>query len=230
MNFQTMPAHRPFFAQKCGVMAHLIETLLSRPERILVVGCGAGVEAAELAHRLSAQVVGIDMNDDFDPRAAQYAQLQRGDATALEFPDASFDHVYSYHALEHIPDYRQALREMRRVLTASGTYCIGTPNKSRCIGYLGSTNASLGDIVRWNLNDWRRRLTGTFHNEFGAHAGFTREHLAAELGSMLGQPQDITLAYYEHVYSSKAGLVRIVERSGLGRYVFPSVYFVGAIV
>lgn len=84
--------------------------------RILVVGCGRGIEAAVLAQDLDAEVTGIDLDTRFDPEAMRHARLLRGDATALEFADASFDIVYSYHALEHIPDYHQALAEMYRVL------------------------------------------------------------------------------------------------------------------
>lgn len=59
--------------------------------------------------------------------------LQRGDATSLDFADGRFDCIYSFHALEHIPDYRKALQEMRRVLAPGGTYCIGTPNRLRLV-------------------------------------------------------------------------------------------------
>ncbi|MCC6145802.1 MAG: class I SAM-dependent methyltransferase [Candidatus Hydrogenedentes bacterium] len=83
---------------------------------VLVVGCGRGIEAAVLAQDLGADVTGIDLDPRFDPEAARYASLTLGDATKLDFPDASFDIVYSYHALEHIPGYHKALDEMHRVL------------------------------------------------------------------------------------------------------------------
>jgi hypothetical protein len=37
----------------------------------------------------------------------------------------------SDHALEHIPDPRVALKEMRRVLSRGGGYWIGAPNRHR---------------------------------------------------------------------------------------------------
>ena len=63
--------------------------------RLLVVGCGSGVEAAILARELSASVVGVDLEANFDPAAAGLADLRYGDATALEFEDGAFDFVFS---------------------------------------------------------------------------------------------------------------------------------------
>ena len=217
------------FRHKVGVLANLIAEHLGAPSRMLVLGCGSGVEAAELATQFGSEVFGIDLLSHFDAAAARVAKLRRGDATDLDFPDAFFDQVYSYHALEHIPDYRGALGEMRRVLRPGGGYCIGTPNRSRLIGYIGSTNASLRNKIGWNLNDWKCRLRGRFRNEFGAHAGFTKTELSSELRSVFGEVEDITLAYYTRVYSGHARAVRGMSRLGLAPFLFPSIYFVGTL-
>jgi SAM-dependent methyltransferase len=47
----------------------------------------------------------------------------RLDITALALPDGSFDAVLCSHVLEHIPDDRAAMRELRRV-TADGGWCV----------------------------------------------------------------------------------------------------------
>jgi ubiquinone/menaquinone biosynthesis C-methylase UbiE len=194
--------------------------------RILVVGCGSGREAAILAQRLQATVVGIDIEEQFDPEAARLARLQHGDATSMDFPDAAFDLVYSYHALEHIPDYHRALEEMHRVLRAGGTYCIGTPNRGRLIGYVGG-ESSFRQKVEWNLNDWHARLAGRFRNELGAHAGYTAAELREILLQHFGTCNDVTGEYYERLYSRRTGVVRALSAAGMGRILFPSVYFIG---
>lgn len=110
-----------FSDPKTVILADLMcQQLNSVPTKILVVGCGKGIEAAVLAQYLGASVTGIDIVTDFNARAGLFADLRRGDATGMEFADESFDFVYSFHALEHIPDFRAALREMRRVLRPAG--------------------------------------------------------------------------------------------------------------
>ena len=42
------------------------------------------------------------------------------DATRLDFPDASFDKIYSAHTIEHIPNLTKALQEMARVIKKGG--------------------------------------------------------------------------------------------------------------
>lgn len=193
----------------------------------LVVGCGAGVEAAILANTLGVRVIGIDLQTNFDPLAAEVAQLQKGDATCLEFQDEQFDLVYSYHALEHISNYRQALAEMKRVLKVGGWYCIGTPNRSRLVGYIGSEGTKLSKKIQWNLTDWKARLTGRFRNEFGAHAGFTEAELSGDLKQVFGKTEDITLAYYLQLYPGYKALLEGLSNTGLSRFVFPSIYYIG---
>lgn len=217
-----------FADPKTVILADLMcQQLSSAPSKILVVGCGKGIEAAVLAQHLRASVTGIDILTDFDARASQFADLRRGDATRMEFADESFDFVYSFHALEHIPDFRAALHEMRRVLRPDGGWMIGTPNSKRIIGYLGSKDASTAEKLWWNLADWNAKLRGRFRNEFGAHAGYTKEELRDELARVFSAVTDITLDYYRDVYSSKRGLIEAMVQSGVAPWLLPCVYFTG---
>ncbi len=214
---------------KTEAIAQIIKRSLSKPlTRILVVGCGSGLEAAILAQELGAATTGIDLSADFDPVAASRATLVRGDATMLEFPDQSFDLVFSYHALEHIPQYAMALSEIRRVLAEDGHWCVGTPNRLRLIGYLGSKDASLRQKLAWNAADWSARFRGRFRNEYGAHAGFSSEELHTALGRVFSVVHDVTFQYYMEVYASRVRFIQWIHASGIGRFVFPSVYFIGS--
>ncbi len=215
--------------RKTEVIADIVRERVSSPiRRLLVVGCGSGAEAAILARELGSQVVGIDLHGSFDPAAAAAADLRRGDATCLEFPDEAFDFVYSYHVLEHIPNYAKALAEMQRVLAKGGGYLIGTPNRVRLVGYLGSSGVSFRDKLAWNLADWKARLRGRFRNEFGAHAGFTSAELGGALATAFGKAEEISSRYYLDVYRRHAWLVKLLVHSGLSRFLFPAVYFMGA--
>lgn len=197
------------------------------PTRILVVGCGRGIEAAVLANHLGAEVVGIDIMNNFDPQACAYADLRLGDATRMAFADASFDFVYSFHVLEHIPNYRGALSEIRRVLKTGCGYLIGTPNRQRLLGYLGSKGTPLLTKVHWNLVDWRARLRGKFRNELGAHAGYALEELQGELAKVFSHVESITPTYYFRIYGARRAMLSRLCSTGLWRWVFPAIYFCG---
>lgn len=212
---------------RISAIAAILRTLRPRPRpRTLVVGCGNGREAAVLAADLNARVTGIDLVENFCPDALAWADLRRGDATALDFPDASFDLLFSYHVLEHIADRDRALAEMRRVLRPGGVFCIGTPNRLRLLGYLGGPSTP-AEKIRWNLADWRARLAGRFRNELGAHAGYAAEELRALLLPHFRHCREVTADYYRRVHAARARSVAALCGSGLGRYAFPSVYFAG---
>ena len=217
-----------FFDGKTEAIAKIIRERTSAPIcRLLVVGCGSGIEAAILSRDLNTSVVGVDLDSNFDSSATGIVELRHGDATALEFEDGAFDFVFSYHALEHIPDYHKALQEMRRVLVNGGAYCVGTPNRSRLIGYLGSKDATIGQKITWNFLDWSARARGKFRNEYGAHAGFTSDELRNNLQNVFSQVDEISLPYYQQVYSRHERLITVLNRSCMGRFLFPSVYFMG---
>ena len=57
-----------------------------------------------------------------DPRA-----MARIDITDIPFPEASFDAIFCSHVLEHVPDDRLAMQELRRVLKPGGWIALQVP-------------------------------------------------------------------------------------------------------
>jgi ubiquinone/menaquinone biosynthesis C-methylase UbiE len=208
--------------------AIISELILSRwrPGHLLVVGCGDGSEAAVLARKLGAHVTGIDLRPTFNPRALEWADLKVGDATKMEFENESFDFVYSYHALEHIPQYPKAVAEMQRVLKPGGGCCVGTPNRARIVGYFSSTRATLRQKLVRNVRDWNAMIRGRFRNEYGAHAGFTAAELHGALSTSFRDVEDITFEYYARLYKRRN--VEILSRCGVSRFILPAVYFMAS--
>ncbi len=215
-------------ADKTGAMLDVIAQAFPRPASILVVGCGSGREAGILARHLGAETVGIDISEsfEFDHAGSAPARLETMDARALAFPDRSFDLVYSFHALEHIPEPERALSEMARVLKPDGHFIIGTPNRSRLVGYFNAPHP-LPLKIKWNLGDWRMRLAGKWRNETGAHAGFSATELLAMTRAAFGRSRDISTAYYRALYPTHAGKVAALDRSGLRAIAYPCVYVGG---
>lgn len=105
-------------------------------------------------------------------------------------------------------------------------WCIGTPNRARLVGYVGGSS-TWREKFAWNLADWRMRLTLRFRNEFGAHAGYTSDELKVILKKHFPLVEEVTEEYYRRLYAQRRALVKALIVSGLGRFLFPSVYFVG---
>ncbi|MEZ6053394.1 MAG: class I SAM-dependent methyltransferase [Planctomycetaceae bacterium] len=96
-------------------------------KRILDVGCGPAVIAAELGRQFeTATVVGIDASPQRIEAAhanivdAPNVSVQIGDAHALPFEDESFDFVVCRFLMEYLPDKALAVQEMKRVLKPGG--------------------------------------------------------------------------------------------------------------
>ena len=112
-----------------------IRHLLSGGGRnFLDIGCGTGDVAVAIPRQEpAARVTGIDPSAGMLALAtakvrqaglADRVILKVGDATALPFPDASFDGIVCAFCLRNIANRRTALAEMRRVLRPGGKLAI----------------------------------------------------------------------------------------------------------
>jgi SAM-dependent methyltransferase len=94
--------------------------------KVLEIGCGLGTDGAQFA-KAGADYTGVDLTEaavDLARRGFALAGLPGrflvSDAERLDFPDASFDLVYSHGVLHHTPDIRSAISEIHRVLKPEG--------------------------------------------------------------------------------------------------------------
>ena len=112
-----------------------------RPTRILDVGCGSGWSTLAFA-RAGYDATGIDLNPRaFEAVAGDRCKLGEGSATAIPFPENTFDLVVTYQCLEHVSDPRRALDEMVRVCQPGGSVAVVGPNLvSPLIGLLYIAN------------------------------------------------------------------------------------------
>jgi ubiquinone/menaquinone biosynthesis C-methylase UbiE len=100
---------------------------IERAERVLDVGCGTGSLSVCLGQDTAiGSVIGVDLSPayiDFAKRRHHNARInfQVGDACALPFSDASFDHALSLLVLQFVPEAARAVGEMRRVTRPGGT-------------------------------------------------------------------------------------------------------------
>ncbi|HTD54091.1 MAG TPA: methyltransferase domain-containing protein [Silvibacterium sp.] len=105
---------------------------LTPASRVFEVGCGSGRYSLQLAETIGCSVLGVDLNEAGIRNAAALARERdlsgrvtfgRCDVSQkLPFPDASFDAVFANDVLCHIPGRPAVLREIFRVLRASGRF------------------------------------------------------------------------------------------------------------
>ena len=95
--------------------------------RILEVAPGPGFLAIEIAKSGQCSVTGLDISDSFVRIALENARkagvaidFRHGNASAMPFPDASFDFVVCTAAFKNFSDPIGALNEIHRVLTPGG--------------------------------------------------------------------------------------------------------------
>lgn len=100
-------------------------------KRVLEIGCGRGVGTGIILERFgAAEVHACDIDPDMIQRARRrlvhYPEgrvlLGVGDATKLPQPDGSFDAVFDFGIIHHVPDWRAAVAEIRRVLRPGGLF------------------------------------------------------------------------------------------------------------
>jgi ubiquinone/menaquinone biosynthesis C-methylase UbiE len=112
--------------------ATLLESLGGRVDqgRVLEVGCGRGVGVEIILTRFGAgEVVAFDLDSDMVDRArsrlAQWGDrvdVSVGDVTSIQAPEGSFDAVFDFGIVHHVPDWRLAISEISRVLRPGGHF------------------------------------------------------------------------------------------------------------
>ncbi len=112
--------------------ARRLEDMGGRVEgkRVLEVGSGRGIGAEILLDRFgAAEVDGIDLDPKMVALARQRLASRRdqvriavGDVTAIEAADCTYDAVFDFGIIHHVPSWERALGEIHRVLKPGGRF------------------------------------------------------------------------------------------------------------
>jgi SAM-dependent methyltransferase len=107
--------------------AQLDRLALPPGARLLDAGCGSGRTLDELARR--GRVSGVDASPEAVAVARRrgHRDVRVADVAALPFPDATFDLVTCLDVVEHTPDDRATLAELRRVTRPGGLLVVTVP-------------------------------------------------------------------------------------------------------
>ncbi len=112
-----------------AIMEVAHQCFLNPGKTVLEIGTSTGITASELAQLTGCKVVGIDINENSLAEARERASrkkvahlctFQKDDATALSFPDESFDVVFCGNVTSLVSNRDKALAEYARVLKPGG--------------------------------------------------------------------------------------------------------------
>ncbi|MFN4131148.1 MAG: class I SAM-dependent methyltransferase [Paracoccaceae bacterium] len=146
--------------------------------RVLEVGVGTGLSLP--AYRSDVSVTGIDASDEMLAKArekvaelglANIQALRLMDARALEFPDASFDHISALHIMSVVPEPERVMAEMVRVLRTGGTIVM--------VNHFARDPQDRGALP------WMERVFAPFADRLGWHSDFKRSTVTKTRGLTL---------------------------------------------
>jgi SAM-dependent methyltransferase len=96
-------------------------------KKVLEIGLGQGADSEQIIRR-GGRWSGLDLTAESVARVRRRMQLRNlpyddlkvGSVLEIPYPDNSFDAVYSFGVLHHVPEIRQAQAEIARVLRPGG--------------------------------------------------------------------------------------------------------------
>jgi ubiquinone/menaquinone biosynthesis C-methylase UbiE len=214
------------FQRRLDIITKLIDF---KDKKILDLGCGEGVWIAKWLEMTAPENVygedidpeninkilnskyevpnKLEMQNSKNPNAINLvaSNFKACPAEKLEFPDNTFDIVFSNEVMEHVKDDVQVMKEVLRVLKPGGKYVFFTPNR----GWPFETHGMFfrGKYI-WGNIPFLPWMPKKIFNKFAPHV---RNYSNGEIKNMISSSQypvpsnqkdknDWKLVYHKHVF------------------------------
>lgn len=139
-------------------------------DRLLDAGSGPGASSCRAAHQFGAVVHGVTASRwEVETARARAADLgisgtctfERGDYTALDHPDGSFDHVMAVESLLCSDDLTAALAELNRVTAPGGCIAVCHPSRAADLptDEAEAVRTTIGAVQLLSTREWADVLT-----------------------------------------------------------------------
>jgi SAM-dependent methyltransferase len=116
---------------------------LSRPTRVLDIGCGKGIELdvglTRSIRPLAGEFWGIEPDSGIAAEPGLFEQYQHALMETAKLPENYFDVAYSFMVMEHVKEPRPFMEAVARCLKPGGSYVFGTINGSHYFARIAAT-------------------------------------------------------------------------------------------
>ena len=123
---------------------------------IIEIGCGPG--------NFLMKCIGVEIDSygtEYNLDAVKVAK-ERGikilNSEELKFKSGSFDGVFCFHVLEHVPDPREFIKFLIKIVKPGGKICISVPNQDGPIKFIHPCimNMPPHHLTRWHLKTFKK--------------------------------------------------------------------------
>lgn len=126
---------------------------------VLSLGCGSGEDSRYLKKQGAKKSVGIDIAKgmiEIANKTPEECEFQVMDMEHLDFPDSSFDFIYSSLAIHYIENWSQVMREAYRILRSGGEFLFSCNHP---VSYLEKTEEDESHYLR-QMAKYKDKTTG----------------------------------------------------------------------
>ncbi|MEK9628584.1 MAG: methyltransferase domain-containing protein [Nitrospinota bacterium] len=188
------------------------------PAKILDAGCGDGINLFGLnnmaqKNQWNVSIYGSDYNPLRLERASKFAfvkEINHSSLDTLPFEDDWYDVVLCNHVIEHIPQDKKVLLELKRILRPKGLLILGVLNEGCALAQLRNHVFQRSILQSTDhVNFYTEQKISNLLTESGfliskiERAGFFLSHLSLNYLMTLSKPGRLLLNFFGGIFPSQ---------------------------